>query len=126
MRTLPGSATDGTDYTPISQRVTFAPGQTQVTVPIDALADAAVEGDEAYVVQLSAALGDALLSDGITATVTIVDQSGPPDTTPPQTRITSGPRGKTHSRKEKLRFSSEAGAGNLDKTPAIRRWRGLR
>lgn len=163
--TLPVSATEGTDYTPLAQRVTFAAGQTTATVPIDALTDAAVEGDETYVVQLSSALGDALLSDGSSATtVNIIDQSGPGDTTPPQTTITKGPKARTHSRKATLRFTSEAGAtfqckldsapwyactspekftglkvgkhqfkvrsidraGNLDKSPAVRRWKILR
>jgi ELWxxDGT repeat protein len=49
-----GSATAGVDYTPRSGTLTFAPGATTATVDVPILPDLADEGDEAFVLRLSA------------------------------------------------------------------------
>lgn len=63
--TANGTATAGSDYSPASGTLTFAPGATSQQVSIDVLGDIAVEGDEAF---------DLLLSNPSNAT--IADSSG--------------------------------------------------
>jgi subtilisin-like proprotein convertase family protein len=111
--TAPGSATSAADYTPLATPVAFAPGQTEASVPVDALYDSVDEGEETYTVSIASPTGDARLTGGTSATVTILETSSPPtppDTSPPQTTIDSGPKGRTPSRKARFRFSSEAGS----------------
>jgi ELWxxDGT repeat protein len=52
--TADGSATAGVDYTPRSGTLTFAPGATTATVDVPVLPDLSDEGDEAFVLRLSA------------------------------------------------------------------------
>lgn len=47
-----GSATNGTDYTLIPDSVVFYPGDTLVTIPIDAVFDGIAEGDENIIITL--------------------------------------------------------------------------
>ena len=105
VKTAPASATSGADFTPLSTVVTFAPNQTDATVPIASLPDSADEGEETYTVSISAPRGDARLGFGpSTTTVTI------PDLSRPQTTIDRGPASST-AREATLRFSSsEAGS----------------
>lgn len=58
------TATAGVDYNPLSQtRLTFAPGQTQVTVTVQVNGDTTVESDETFQVRLTSAVG-ATIADG--------------------------------------------------------------
>ena len=66
-----GTASSGSDYTPVSQTVDFAPGQTEKTVPVSVLADDATEGAETFTVSLGAASGDARPGSPTTVEVTI-------------------------------------------------------
>ena len=67
----PGSAESGTDYTPVATTVEFAAGQTEKTVPVDALADAPAESGESYTVTIGSPAGDAAIGSPSSATVTI-------------------------------------------------------
>jgi Tol biopolymer transport system component len=48
-----GSATEGTDFTPVTQTLTFNPGQDRQTITVLAKGDTVVENDEDFIVQLS-------------------------------------------------------------------------
>src|SRR5205823_451974 len=48
-----GTATAGSDYTAASGTITFLPGQTSKTLPIQVLGDATAEPDETFKVNLS-------------------------------------------------------------------------
>jgi hypothetical protein len=74
--TANGTATAPSDYTAASGVVTFPPGTTTRSVAVSVVGDAAVEGDEAFTVALSAPSG-ATVADG-QATATIVDDDLPP------------------------------------------------
>jgi hypothetical protein len=69
--TADGSATAGKDYTPVSGTLTFAPGQTQLTIAIPVLNDSAADGDETFTVLLSGPGGATLAR--AKATVTLHD-----------------------------------------------------
>ncbi|MGC8991693.1 MAG: Calx-beta domain-containing protein, partial [Verrucomicrobiia bacterium] len=71
-----GTAVNGVDYTQISGIVTIPAGQTNVVVPVSAIDDAAVEGDESVTVTI---LPNAAYNIGTpaSATVTIVDDDPP-------------------------------------------------
>ncbi|MBM3286585.1 MAG: hypothetical protein FJY88_04450 [Candidatus Eisenbacteria bacterium] len=55
--TSDSSATAGEDYTGIDRSVAFAAGDTAQTVSIDVIGDGVVEGDETFIVSLSAESG---------------------------------------------------------------------
>ena len=55
-----GSARAGADYSAASGRIDFAPGETEGSVSIQVRGDAAVEGDEAFALRLSDAVGATL------------------------------------------------------------------
>jgi parallel beta-helix repeat protein len=74
--TASGTATSPADFTAASGIVTFPPSTTARTVVVSVVGDAAVEGDEAFTVALSAPSG-ATIADG-QATGTIVDDDLPP------------------------------------------------
>jgi hypothetical protein len=48
-----GTATHGTDYMPIYGRLTFNPGETSKTVPVNVIGDTLVEPNETFVMRLS-------------------------------------------------------------------------
>jgi gliding motility-associated-like protein len=48
-----GTATEGVDYSNVPASVNFAAGQTEVSFPIEAFADALTEGDETIILQLN-------------------------------------------------------------------------
>jgi hypothetical protein len=75
---VPRSATPGSDFTPVSTTVEFAPGETQKTVPIEALTDGATEGPETFAVTIGGATGDATPGAQSTAVVTIHDPEPQP------------------------------------------------
>jgi len=70
--TSDGSATAGSDYDAVSQRLTVAAGQTTATVTIPITDDDLDEGDETVLLQLSDPAGAALGAPQ-TATLTIID-----------------------------------------------------
>ncbi|MEW6471773.1 MAG: Calx-beta domain-containing protein, partial [Actinomycetota bacterium] len=74
--TLPGTAAAGTDFTPVSGSLTFAPGDEEKPVEVAVTGDSRFEGDETIRLRLSAA-GNGLLPDpeGV-ATVLDDDQPG--------------------------------------------------
>jgi subtilisin-like proprotein convertase family protein len=81
--TTPATAVPGLDFTPLSQTVSFASGQTTAAVPVTIRDDSAVEGvDETFTVALSAPTGGATLGTRSTAVVSIDDNDATFDTTP--------------------------------------------
>ena len=72
--TADGTATDGTDYTALTETVTFAAGATTATVNVAIIDDADTEGDETFTVNLSnASIGNITDAE---ATVAITDNEG--------------------------------------------------
>jgi hypothetical protein len=61
--TADGTATAGTDYTTASGALTFASGETSKTISVATLADAASEGNETFMVNLSSPTGGATITD---------------------------------------------------------------
>ena len=59
------TATAGTDFTPVSGTLTFAPGETQKTVTVLAKRDTTYERDERFTVLLGA--DNAAVADGVTS-----------------------------------------------------------
>jgi subtilisin-like proprotein convertase family protein len=93
VRTAPGSAASGSDFTPVDRTVAFAAGQSERTITVDARNDGAAEPAETYAVTLSGPTGDAALGTAARSTVTIAASSGPgggpgpdPETPPPGAR----------------------------------------
>ena len=74
------TATGGTDYTASSGKLTFAPGETEHTVPVAVLDDADAEGPETLTLALSNASGASLKDES--ATGTIWDDEPPADGDP--------------------------------------------
>ena len=90
--TANGTATAGSDYTAVSQTVSFSPGETQKTVSIPITDDSLVEGDETVSLTLSSPSTGAQLGSPSTAALTIVDND---TATPPPTQTTSSPAPST-------------------------------
>ncbi|MEJ0017978.1 MAG: Calx-beta domain-containing protein [Acetobacteraceae bacterium] len=65
-----GTALAGTDYTATSGKLTFAPGETTKTVVVSVAADAAVEPDETFTLQLSNATGAPIVNAAGLGTIT--------------------------------------------------------
>ena len=74
--TADGTAAAGEDYEQQSGTLTFAPGETERTVRVALLDDAAHEADETFAVHLAASRG-ATIDDG-EATGAIIDDDAPP------------------------------------------------
>jgi hypothetical protein len=73
--TANGTATAGSDYTAASGALTFAPGQTSLTVPVPVIGDAILESNETFYVNLSSPVGATLFdSQGLG---TILNDEGP-------------------------------------------------
>ena len=70
--TVAGTAKAGTDFTAVSQTVTFASGETNKTVSVSIVNDTVVEGTETFTVSLSAPTG-AVVGLNTPYTVTITD-----------------------------------------------------
>jgi hypothetical protein len=68
-----GTALAGTDYTNVSQRVTFAAGQASTKVVIPIINNTLPDGDRTFTVALSAPQGGAGLGTPVSAVVTILD-----------------------------------------------------
>ena len=76
--TADGTATAGADYAAASGTLSFAAGETERTVAVQALADTAAEGDETLTLTLSNSSG-AVIGDG-QATGTVSNVAPPPTT----------------------------------------------
>jgi hypothetical protein len=71
--TSDGTATAGADYTPKSDTLTFAAGQTSKTFSVPLLNDTTVEGNETVTLTLTAPGGGAVLGTPSTAVLTITE-----------------------------------------------------
>ena len=71
--TTDGTAVAGSNYVAYSSLLTFAPGQSVITVPITLLYDPLVTGDLTFTASLSSPSSDAQLTSPILATVVIHD-----------------------------------------------------
>ena len=67
--TFDGTATAGSDYTATSATLTFEPGETRKTIPVEVLDDDEVEGDEILTVRLSDARNATLGAAEATGTI---------------------------------------------------------
>ena len=76
-KTGDGSAAAGTDYTPASGTLSFAPGETMKLIPVDVLGDTAVEGNETFSVALSSPVNGTLARATATGTITNDDVAKP-------------------------------------------------
>ena len=74
---VPATATPGTDFEPVQTMVNFAPEDTEKKVAVKVLPDGDEEPDEAFVLTLGAASGDALVAAGASTTVTIPSPQSP-------------------------------------------------
>ena len=63
--TANGTATQGVDYVATSGSLTFAPGQTQATIPVTVLADPRATTDLGFVVDLSNPVNGVLGGSGV-------------------------------------------------------------
>lgn len=78
-----GTATAGTDFTPISETITFEPGETVETISVPVAADGPFELEEGFSVALGQTEGDARVGTPAAVGVTIpADAVGPPDDLP--------------------------------------------
>ncbi len=68
-----GTATAGSDYTPVAGTLTFADGETEKTIVIPIIDNSVEESIEQFAVSIDNVLGGAVLLAPRTATVTIVD-----------------------------------------------------
>jgi len=75
--TVSGSATEGADYAAVGASVEIPSGQTQATVPVDVIDDAAFEGDETVTITLVGGAGYDLDPAATSASVTIGDDDLP-------------------------------------------------
>jgi uncharacterized delta-60 repeat protein len=71
--TTDGTAIGGSDYAPMSGRLTFADGQTSQTVRLQILDDTLVEGDETFTFTISNPTGSAKISGSAMVTINIMD-----------------------------------------------------
>ena len=62
--TAPGSATAGSDFTPVSGTLTFAPGETTKTVLVQTVDDTIAEPTETFTLNLSNPTGGAIIING--------------------------------------------------------------
>ncbi|HEY6805354.1 MAG TPA: Calx-beta domain-containing protein [Pyrinomonadaceae bacterium] len=80
--TVPGSASDRSDFTAVSGRIDFAPGETSKTIPILLSNDTLVEGSETFTVVIKNPIGVELRFPDV-MTVTILDNDFTQPTTNP-------------------------------------------
>jgi hypothetical protein len=93
-----GTATANVDFTPVSIRVVFGPGETSKLVRIPIARDAIVEPPETVILKLSDPAGGATLGDPATAVLTILDATPSRffDVTP-QVQVSQRPRRSTEA-----------------------------
>ena len=81
--TANGTATSGSDYTPLTGTLTFAPGETQKTITVSVLRDTTAESTEAFTLRLSSPTNATLTKTSATATILDDDTVTPPPPPPP-------------------------------------------
>ena len=91
--TADGTAVAGEDYAAASGTLTFAPGETEKTVPVETLADAAAEDAETLALVLSNAAGAGLGDGEATGTVADVPAAPPPAAVAAALVSDAGPHG---------------------------------
>jgi len=107
-KTVAGTA-DGSDFTPVSGTLTFAPGETKKTVTVKVAGDALQEANEAFQIALSSPTGATLGKTAATATIVNDDGSV---TTPPTTPPTPPtPPSTTSSLKATTTVTNDWGSG---------------
>ena len=94
-----GTATPGTDYTPVSGTLSFAPGETTKTFTVSLIDDNVYEGAirETIGLTLSGQSGDVTLGSQKTATLTILDSKGVPSVIPSNLSVPEGDSGTTNA-----------------------------
>lgn len=75
--TANGTSSASSDYTANSGTITFAPGETQKTININVLGDAAVESDETFLLKLSNPSGATIADSEATGTIRNDDVAAP-------------------------------------------------
>ena len=73
--TIPGSASANLDYTPFSNRISIAAGETKTEIFIDIINDAIIEDDETFALVISNPHNASITRDRATATIKINDLS---------------------------------------------------
>ncbi len=73
--TIPGSASANLDYTPFSNRISIAAGETRAEIFIDIINDAIIEDDETFALVISNPHNASITRDRATATIKINDLS---------------------------------------------------
>jgi subtilisin-like proprotein convertase family protein len=110
-------ASPGSDRTPVRSLVEFAPGQTEATIPITALADRTAEGSETFALTISPGHGDARPATPPTAVLTIHD--------PPSSGTSGGVGGGTTGTTGAGSASGTGGSGGtggghlVDRVPPV-------
>jgi len=87
--TANGTALAGSDYTPISGTLTFAPGETQKTITVAVLRDTTAEATEAFTLRLSNPTNGTLTKTSATGTI-LDDDAAPPPPPPPLPGLSIG------------------------------------
>ncbi len=85
--TADGTASSASDYTGVSQTLTFTPGQTSKTITVNTTNDAVIEPNETFTVTAVGGTGSA--GNTVSGTVTIIDDDTP--TTTSTTTTTTRP-----------------------------------
>lgn len=73
LNTSDGTATAGSDYVPLSETLTFAPGETEKTLTVQIINDDVLEPAETFHLTLSGPTGNSTLGGQSSATLTIGD-----------------------------------------------------
>ena len=99
LATTGGTAIAGTDYTAVSQTVTFTDGQSSLNIPISIADNTRVEVGKTVLLSLSSPSAGTSLSEPSATTLTILDDDTPPPViATPSGRISSARVTKTHFR----------------------------
>ena len=65
--------TDGSDFEPVSETVTFLPGETTASVSVSIVDDSNIEDTEMFTATLTTTDSNVVIGDDDNATVTILD-----------------------------------------------------
>ena len=80
--TADGTAVEASDYTAAAGTLTFAPGETMMTIPVQTTEDAVAEETETFTVTLSNPTGATIQDGTATGTITDDDETAPPPPPP--------------------------------------------
>ncbi len=97
--TVAGTAAAGSDFTPVSGTLTFAPGETSRTVAVPVVRDVIAESTETFTLQLSSPVGATLTRSSATATIWDDDSTvAPPGVSIGNVSLNEGNSGTTTAR----------------------------